>query len=221
MASGKSRNIFYLAIAGILVIAGGYLASGKKNQPGGQSAGGLLEKAIEFSSGPDTTPTEKISDSGQKTFVFNSFHGIDFGNGGFQFEYPANWYNDGQYFSPIPIKYYDLVSVDAPIYFDLISTALFDTSGLKYQITHDKRKAPDSDIKIDDKTFNKYDLIDYGSSGGETTGRVIIYLGPQLSFNGDNYFLIFRWEEKPLTIYIPGNDIKIFDNMLLTLKFIH
>ncbi len=203
----KSKDIFYLAIIGVLVLAGGYLVYGKKNQ----SAVGLLEKAIENTDAPDSSST--------KTFIFKSFHGADIG-GGFQFEYPANWHNNGQYFSPIPIKYYDMVSVDAPVYFDLISTMLFETSDVKYQLSNDKRRVADSVVKIDGKTFNRYDLMDYGSSGGESTGRVIIYLGPQVSFNGNDYYLVFRWEENPLTSYIPGNDPAVFEKMVSSLKFL-
>ncbi len=36
-----------------------------------------------------------------------------------------------------------------------------------------------------------------------------------------DYLLVFHWEEKPLAEYMPGNDIEVFDNMLLTLKFFH
>lgn len=189
---------------------------GKKSQP----SGALIDKSVESSAEPTSTPAEKVGDSGQKTFTFKSFHGEDLGSGVFQFEYPANWHNDGQYFSPIRIKYYDMVSVDAPVYFDLISTLLFETSDIKYQLGNDKRRAPDSIVKIDGKTFNRYDLIDYGSSGGESTGRVIIYLGPQISFNGDDYYLVFRWEENPLTSYIPGNDPVIFEKIVSSLKFL-
>lgn len=215
MASGKSKNIFYIAIIGILILAVGYLVSGKKDQP----TGALIDKSTESSSEPVPTSGEAAGDSEHKTFVFSSFHGENLGGGGFTFEYPANWHNDAQYFSPIRIKYYDMVSVDAPVYFDLISTLLFETSDLKYQITNDKRKSPDSRVKIDGKTFDRYDLIDYGSSGGESTGRVIIYLGPQVTFGGDNYYLVFRWEERPLTIYIPGNDPVVFEKMVSSLKF--
>ena len=182
----------------------------------------MLEKAIEPTSSQTTTPTlnaDNPNSSSTKTFIFDSFHGEKIEGGGFQFEYPANWNNNGQYFSPIPVKYYDLVSVDAPVYFDLISTLLFETSDIKYQISNDKRAAPDAVVKIDNKTFRKYDLIDYGSSGGESTGRVIIYLGPQVSFNGDDYYLVFRWEENPLTSYIPGNDPVIFEKIVSSLKF--
>ena len=218
MVGNKSKDIFYLAIIGILILAGGYLVYGGKNQ----TAGGLLEKAIEPTSSQTPTLTENTDgpdSSGTKTFVFDSFHGADLGNGVFTFQYPATWHNDGQYFSPIPIKYYDLVSVDAPVYFDLVSTLLFDTGDVKYQITNDKRAAPDTVVKIDGKTFNRYDLIDYGSSGGESTGRVIIYLGPKITFGGDSYYLVFRWEENPLTSYIPGNDPAAFEKMVSTVKF--
>lgn len=215
MAKGKSKDVFYIAVIGILTVVLGYSVSGKKDQP----TGALLEKSIESPSEPQTS-TEKTSDSEQKTFVFNNFHGLNLGGGVFKFNYPAHWGNEGQYFSPIRIKYYDLVSVDAPVYFDLISTVLFDTSDLKYQIANNKRRSPDSKVKIDGKTFNKYDLIDYGSSGGESTGRVIIYLGPQVSFGGNSYYLVFRWEENPLTIYIPGNDSEVFEKMISSLKFL-
>ena len=216
MASGKSRDAIYVFIIIMLIVTIGHSFRGKKNQP----SGALIDKSIELSAEPTTTPDEGADDSGQKTFVFKSFHGADLGGGGFTFQYPANWHNDSQYFSPIPIKYYDLVSVDAPVYFDLISTLLFDTSGLKYQIAEDKRKSADSRVKIDGKTFDRYDLIDYGSSGGESTGRVIIYLGPEIGFGGDKYYLVFRWEENPLTVYVPGNDLQVFENMVLSLKFL-
>ncbi|MEK7589300.1 MAG: hypothetical protein AAB479_01560 [Patescibacteria group bacterium] len=190
-------------------IATGYFVFVKESPENNQSVTANI-----LQSTPSVSPEGDI-----KIFVFNNLHGEEVIGGGFEFRYPAHWHNNGHYFSPQKIKYYDMVSVDAPVYFDLISKDLFETSDLKYQITTNKRRSPDSTVKIDGKTFRKYDLIDYGSAGGESTGRIIIYLGPQVSFNDDSYYLAFRWEERPLTIPVPGNDIEVFDNMLLTLKF--
>ncbi len=165
---------------------------------------------------PSGTP-ESTPSGGWKTFHFNNFHG-DVINEVFSFKYPGEWYNNGQYFSPNKIEYYDMTSVDAPIFYDLISEDLFDTSDTKYQIDKDKRRQPDTHGKIDGKEFKKYDLIDYGTYG-ESSGRVMIFVGPKISIDGRVFYLVFRWEEKPLTITIPGNSPEIFEKMVNSIKF--
>src|SRR3989344_3445164 len=154
-----------------------------------------------------------------KTFIFESFHGsTDIGDK-FQFQYPANWYNDGQYFSPQKIQYYNQFTVKAPIYFDLVLAGIFHLTELQYQIDNSKRRAPDTTGQIDGREFKKYDLTDYGSYGGDSAGRVKIFVGPKIKIDGQDYVLIFHWEEKPLAEYVPGNSIEVFDDILLTIKF--
>ena len=63
-------------------------------------------------------------------------------------------------------------------------------------------------------------MIDYGSYGGDSAGRVKIFVGPKIKIDGNDYYLVFHWEEKPLAEYMPGNSIEVFDNMILTLKFL-
>ena len=132
---------------------------------------------------------------GVKTFVFDNFHGSKNISLKFQFQYPAFWNNEGQYFSPQKIDHYDLFSVRAPFYFDLIRADIFDQTEFKNQIDSDKRKSPDSHGKINDQPFKRYDLIDYGSYGGDSAGRVLIYVGPNMSIDGVDYILVFHWEE--------------------------
>lgn len=155
-----------------------------------------------------------------RTFVFDDFHGHKNINKKFKFFYPANWNNDGQYFSPEKIEYYNLYNVKAPIYFDLMRVEIFEQTEFFYQINNSKRKSPDKNIQIDNNTFKKYDLIDYGSYGGESAGRVIIYVGPKIKINGYDYYLVFRWEEKPLTITILKNDARTFEQIVESIKFI-
>lgn len=165
--------------------------------------------------------TDNQESNGLKTFTFDNFHGSSDISDKFKFQYPVNWYNEGQYFSPQKIRYYDMNSVNAPIYYDLISADIFDTSDLKYQINNDNRNQPDSTVKIDGKDFKKYDLIDYGGYGGDSAGRVIIFLSRSISVNSEQYYLVFHWEEKPLSNTMLGNDPKIFEEMILTLKFVN
>lgn len=162
------------------------------------------------------TSTQKSINSAFRTFKFNSFHGQDLGGGGFEFEYPTNWRNDGQYFSPQKISYYDINSVDAPIYYDLISEDIVDTSDTKYQITHNKRFEKDSEVKVNGVTFKKYSLLD---SQSQDSDKVLIYIGPKITIFGSNYFLVFRWEEKPLGITITGNDVRVIGQMVGSIKF--
>lgn len=159
--------------------------------------------------------------SGLKTFIFDNFHGSSDVSDKFRFQYPANWYSDGQYFSPQKIQFYDIYSVKASIYFDLILADIFHLTEFKYQIDNSKRRVPDTIGQIDGREFKKYDLIDYGSYGGDSAGRVKIFVGPKIKIDGQDYFLVFRWEEKPLAEYVPGNDIAVFDDMILSLKFFH
>ena len=159
--------------------------------------------------------------NGLKTFVFDNFHGSTDISDRFQFQYPASWYNDGQYFSPQKIQHYTKYEVKAPIWFDLVLAEILNFTELKYQIDNSKRIAPDTTGQLDGRDFKKYDLIDYGTYGGESAGRVKIFVGPKITIDGDDYYLVFHWEEKPLAESMPGNDIEVFDNMLLTLKFFH
>ena len=154
-----------------------------------------------------------------KTFIFDNFHGSTDINDKFKFQYPASWYNDGQYFSPQKIQYYNKFNIKAPIYFDLVLAEIFHLTELQYQIDNSKRRNPDSTGQIDGREFKRYDLIDYGSYGGDNAGRVKIFVGPKIKIDGSEYYLVFHWEEKPLAEYAPGNNIEVFDNMLLTLRF--
>lgn len=163
------------------------------------------------------TKEEEYSDA--KTFIFDAFHGSTNISSNFQFLYPMNWQNDGQYFSPEKIEYYSLYNVKAPVFFDLIRADIFNDTELKYQIDQSKRKSKDSIVKISGVDFKKYDLIDYGSYGGESAGRVIIYIGPKIIIDAIPYFLVFHWEERPLTVNISGNHPEIFERMVLSLKF--
>lgn len=187
----------------------------------------FTEERVENKNGltPTTIVTAVTAESqekeGLKTFTFNSFHGSSEISDKFKFQYPANWHNEGQYFSPQKIQFYDLYTVKAPIYFDLILADIFDQTEFKYQIDNSKRRASDTIGQIDGKDFKKYDLIDSGSYGGESAGRVKIFVGPKIKIDGSDYFLVFHWEERPLAEEMPGNDLDVFDNMLLTLKFFH
>ncbi len=156
---------------------------------------------------------------GYRTFVFDKFHGSTNISDKFQFQYPASWFNESQYFSPQKIQFYTKYEAKAPIWFDLVLAEIFNFTELKYQIDKSKRKSLDTVGKIDGREFKKYDLIDYGTYGGESAGRVKIFVGPKIKIDGADYYLIFHWEERPLAEDMPGNKVEVFDNMLLTLKF--
>src|SRR3989344_6691806 len=164
----------------------------------------------------DTKETDEF-----KTFVFDNFHGSADISDKFQFQYPADWFNESQYFSPQKIQYYTKYEAKAPIWFDLVLAEIFDFTELKYQIDNSKRITADTVGKIDGREFKRYDMIDYGTYGGESAGRVKIFVGPKIKIDGADYVLVFHWEEKPLAEHMPGNNIDVFDNMLLTLKFLN
>ena len=167
----------------------------------------------------DKKNSEKAEKDGLKTFVFNSFHGSNDISDKFQLQYPVDWFNDGQYFSPVKIQFYNKFNVKAPIYFDLILAEVFHLTELQYQIDNSKRRAPDSVGQIAGREFKRYDLTDYGSYGGDSAGQVKIFVGPKIKIDGSDYILVFHWEENPLAEYVVGNNVEVFDNMLLTLKF--
>lgn len=179
----------------------------------------LIADGITFTPSP-TDNSDQMKD-GFKTFTFDSFHGSTDISDKFRFQYPANWFNEGQYFSPQKIQFYDLHSVKAPIYFDLILAEIFHLTEFQYQIDNSKRRNPDTMGQIDGKDFKRYDLIDYGSYGGDSAGRVKIFVGPKIKIDGADYYLVFHWEENPLAEYVQGNNIEVFDNMLVSLKFFH
>lgn len=204
-----------------MVLVSGYFIFVKKGAEENQSVS--LTSITPSISSTTNTPQPATSNSqeknGFKIFTFVSFHGSSEISDKFKFQYPASWHNEGQYFSPEPIQFYDLYTVKAPIYFDLILADIFNQTEFKYQIDSSKRRAPDTAGQIDGKDFKKYDLIDSGSYGGESAGRVKIFVGPKIKIDGHDYYLVFHWEEKPLAENMPGNDLGVFDNMLLTLKF--
>ena len=93
------KNLIILILIFVVIAMGGYLIVNNKN--------------LEINS--STTPSSPADNNGFKTFTFDSFHGRTNVSDKFQFQYPATWYNEGQYFSPEKIKYYDLYSVKAPL----------------------------------------------------------------------------------------------------------
>lgn len=137
---------------------------------------------------------------------------------GFQFKYPANWYNDGSYFSPQPIEYLEIGSVKAPVSYTTIKADKITSSNIQYQIGNSKRNQPDSAVTIAGKVFKKYDLQDYGRYEGDSAGRILILLSPELSLKGEIYYLAFQWQEKPALSVISGNDPAIFEQMVSTLE---
>ena len=203
------KNLIILILVVATVSMGGYLIFSQKKSTDSSSVSLITPNASSILANKDL-----------KTFTFDSFHGSKNISDKFEFKYPANWYNDGQYFSPEEIQYYDLYSVKAPLYFDLILASIFNQTEFKYQIDSSKRKSPDLVGKLGGRDFIKYDLIDYGSYGGESAGRVIILVGPKITVDGSQYYLVFHWEEKPLTVNIKGNDPKIFEQIVSSLKFI-
>lgn len=177
-------------------------------------------KNTDISIQPDTSKQTQDQYSDAKTYVFDNFHGNKNVDIKFKFLYPNSWVNDGQYFSPQNISYYDMFSSDAPVYFDLVKVDTYEQTELKYQIDKSKRKSPDSVGKIDGKDFKRYDLIDYGTYGGDSAGRVIIYFGPKIKVDSTYYYLVFHWEERPLSTYVPGNNPEIYERIVNSLKFL-
>ena len=109
----------------------------------------------------ELNPTQNLEiNNSFRTFTFDEFHGSKNISDKFTFQYPSDWYNEGQYWSSQKIEYYDLYSVKASFYFDLILSSIFDQTEFKNQINVSKRKSPDSHGKIDGKEFKRYDLID-------------------------------------------------------------
>ena len=196
------KKIILTVLFTAVVIGAGYFIFGQKNS---ENIGTI----------------QSTADSKLKTFTFDNFHGSSDISDKFKFQYLASWQNDGQYFSPQKIQYYNQFTVKAPIYFDLVLAEIFHLTELQYQIDNSKRKAPDTTGIIDGREFKRYDLIDYGSYGGDSAGRVKIFVGPKIKIDGQDYTLVFHWEERPLAEYVPGNNIGVFDNMLLSLKFFH
>lgn len=189
---------------------------------GGIGAGYFIfsEKKSEKDLKGSITQSAQIEEKeGYKTFIFDNFHGSSEISPKFQFQYPAKWYNDGQYFSPAKIEFYNLFTAKAPIYFDLVLAEILHLTELQYKIDNSKRRTPDSIGEIAGYEFKKYDLIDYGSYGGDSAGRLKIFVGPKIKIDGADYILVFHWEEKPLAEYVPENNIEVFDNILLSLKF--
>ena len=217
------RNKFFKKIIIFLIflfIAGvsGYFIFNKKQAENNQETLLVLSSPSPMAAPNQIDGFNQTSDN-LKTYTFNSFHGSTDISDKFRFQYPADWFNEGQYFSPQKIQFYNMYSIKAPIHFDLVLAEIFHLTELQYQIDNSKRKNPDSVGQIDGKEFKKYDLIDYGSYGGDSAGRVKIFVGPKIKIDGQDYILVFHWEENPLAEYVPGNDIEVFDNMLLTLKF--
>src|SRR3989344_9593045 len=153
--------------------------------------------------------TDEVKD-GLKTFTFNTFHGSTDISDKFTLQYPADWYNDGQYFSPQKIQHYNLFTAKAPIFFDLVLAEIFYQTELGYQIETSKRRNPDTTGQLDGRDFKRYDLIDYGTYGGDSAGRVKIFVGPRIKVDVQDYVLVFHWEELPLAEHVLANDIAVF-----------
>jgi len=215
------RKIIIILILLALIAGAGYFIFIKKGLGDNNKSDNNIA-AVQLSSESDFENNENQENSPEtlKTFIFDNFHGSTDISDKFQFQYPANWYNEDQYFSPQKIQYYTKYEVKAPIYFDLVLAEIFHLTELNYQIENSKKKSPDTTGQIDGREFKRYDLVDYGSYGGDSAGRVKIFVGPKIKIDGQDYILVFHWEEKPLAEYMPDNSVDVFDNMLLTLKFL-
>lgn len=210
----------YTIILVILFTAGGYFLGSSVFLSSGEKVdvvkieSGVTEKTKEEQK-EETGDLRKNGSTFNKVFRFNSFHGQDLGGGGFEFEYPDSWKNDGQYFSPEKINHYDIVSVDAPVYYDLVSEAIIETSDLRHQITSYKKYQKEGKVMIDGKDFTVYYLLD----NLDKNNRIVVYVGPKINIFGVNHVLVFRWEQKPLGVDIKGNDLKVFEQMAESLIF--
>ena len=205
--------IFFIAITGI---AGYFFLSNKKVE---NNLSSLILTVPSAMPRIDVSDNKNGGTNGLKTFTFDNFHGSTDISDKFQFQYPADWFNESQYFSPQKIQYYTKYEVKVPIWFDLVLAEIFDFTELKYQIDNSKRRTADTVGKIDGREFKRYDLVDYGSYGVDSAGRVKIFVGPKITIDGANYILVFHWEEKPLAEYMQNNNIEVFNNMLLSLRF--
>jgi hypothetical protein len=209
----KYLSKYLILIILLAVISGYFIFSGNQSKDKiPEISSPVVPAGADHQSG---TPAEP----GHKKFVFNNFHGSTDISDKFEFQYPENWHNDGQYFSPQRVEHYTLFTAKAPVFFDLILAEVFNQTEFYYQIETSKRKNPDTTGMLDGREFKKYDLIDYGSYGGESAGWVKIFVGPKIKIDGKDYYLVFHWEEKPLAEYMAGNSVEVFDNMMLTLKF--
>ncbi len=170
--------------------------------------------------GDGASRTQDNERDGLKTFIFEEFHGSKDLSLRFSYQYPGAWHRSGQYLSPQKVQYYTKNTVKAPIYFDLIETDIFHLTELQYQIDNSTRLKPDTTGVIDGQQFKRYDLTDYGSYGGDSAGHVKIFVGPQITIDGIVYTLVFHWEERPLAEYVAGNNISVFDNLMLSLDFL-
>jgi hypothetical protein len=102
------------------------------------------------------------------------------------------------------VQFYTKYEAKAPIWFDLVLAEIFNFTELKYQIENSKRRSPDTTGQIDGRGFKKYDLIDdFGFYGGDSAGQVKIFVGPKIRIDGQDYYLVFHWEERPLAEYMP------------------
>src|SRR6266540_2479993 len=103
----KSSKKVVLVLLFLLTTAGSwYFLSAQKQEKNAELA--LLQVTL----GPGLQPSTLQESRYYRTFTFRSFHGEEVVGGGFTFQYPSNWHNNGQYFSPQKINYYDITSVD-------------------------------------------------------------------------------------------------------------
>lgn len=216
-----NNKIFYIIIllGGIIV---GYFVSNNEffsNTEPNQQKTEIIHANLNISTSTIIDGNKVVLQESHNEVVFEDFHGSKNISNKFSFEYPNSWNSTAQYLSPQKIIFHSIYNVEAPAYYDLISEDIFKDSEIKYQIEHSKKNKPDSTEKIDGVTFKRYDLIDYGTYGGESAGRVIIYLGPVIRIDGMDYILVFHWEEKPLTKIIANNNPNIFEQIVRSVKF--
>lgn len=203
---GKKQIIRRAIIALIITIPLTALVPYLMNNTSDNSLKNITNKAISL------TPAQKnLSYYDQQRWKISVQEGM------FQFRYPSDWQHQDTYLSPQPIVHYEIGSVNAPVYYKLIPVADFDSY---YSYATEKRVSADQVVSIGGYDFKRYDLVDSGTYEGESSGEVIIYVSPTLHLAGQDYHLLFHWEEKPALQVIPGNDPAIFDLIVKSLKFL-
>lgn len=163
-------------------------------------------------------------DCSLKNIIKNTWQTYEDKRFGIIFKYPEHWITDKHNISPKEIEYFDNGMNNATISFEIfaedpdiyLNDDEVTRNVYKEKIDEYIRLATDTDMLVNGRTYEIYDLIDYGMYSDEKTGNIVIMI-TKFIHEEKELFLGFEWKEFPHGEKFDNNK-EDFINIISTLQ---